>query len=81
MSVAQVAFDTLAYANRLKKAGVDPKIAEVQAELQVQVLNDLTENRLATKEDMGELRKDMDLLRLATKEDMGELRKDMDLLR
>lgn len=44
-----VAFDTLAFANKLKAAGLDPKIAEAQAELQATVLTDLTTNQLAQK--------------------------------
>ena len=30
--MARIAFDTLAYANKLKEAGLEPKIAEAQAE-------------------------------------------------
>ena len=46
-----VAFDTLAYANKLKQAGVPDRQAEVQAE----ALAELVEERLATKRDLSEL--------------------------
>lgn len=36
--MTQVAFETLAYAKKLKAAGLDSKIAEVQAEVQVEML-------------------------------------------
>lgn len=52
----RVAFDTLAYANKLKEAGLDPRIAEAQAELQATILTDLTCNQLATKKDMQDLK-------------------------
>lgn len=46
-----VAFDTLAYANKLKQAGVPDRQAEVQAE----AMAELVEERLATKRDLSEL--------------------------
>jgi len=45
-------FDTLAFANKLKNAGSDPKLAEVQAESIAEVLGALMENQLATKRDL-----------------------------
>jgi hypothetical protein len=59
-------FDTLSFANKLKEAGVEPKIAETQAELQAEIqskmlnklseheatLCELTKYELATKEDL-----------------------------
>ena len=78
MNMAQVAFDTLAYANKLKAAGVDPKIAETQAEVQVQILNDLTKNQLATKDDMHNLERRIDRVQLATKEDIRGLENKID---
>ena len=44
-------FDTLKYANRLKEAGVDPRIAETEAELLSEAL-DINLKELATKEDL-----------------------------
>ncbi len=46
-----IAFDTLAYANKLKQAGVPDRQAEVQAE----AMAELVEERLATKRDLSEL--------------------------
>ena len=46
-----VAFDTSAYANKLKQAGVPDRQAEVQAE----AMAELVEERLATKRDLSEL--------------------------
>lgn len=46
-----IAFDTLAYANKLKQAGVPDRRAEVQAE----AMAELVEERLATKRDLSEL--------------------------
>jgi len=55
-------FDTLAYANRLKGAGMDEKQAEVLAESQAELI----ESNLATKRDLKELE-------LALKHDIKEL--------
>ena len=46
--MATIAFDTLAYAKRLKEAGVPERQAEVQAE----AMADLVEERLVTKRDL-----------------------------
>ncbi len=54
-----VMFDTLAYANRLKAAGADPKIAEVQAEANAEMIASLVEGTLATKQDIADLRADL----------------------
>lgn len=50
-TVTTIAFDTLAYANKLKQAGVPNRQAEVQAE----AMAELVEERLATKRDLSEL--------------------------
>ena len=49
--VTTIAFDTLAYANKLKQAGVPGRQAEVQAE----AMAELVEERLATKRDLSAL--------------------------
>jgi len=46
-----LAFDTLAYAKRLEKAGVP----EAQAEVQAETLAEIVEERLATKRDLKEM--------------------------
>ncbi|MEO5330347.1 MAG: CCDC90 family protein [Magnetococcus sp. THC-1_WYH] len=50
-----IAFDTLAYAKRLKAVGVPESQAEVHAEAMVE----LVEDRLATKLDIENVRRDM----------------------
>ncbi len=52
---ANVMFDTLAYANKLKAAGVDPKAAEALAEVNGEMVATLLEGTLATKQDLAEL--------------------------
>lgn len=54
-----VAFDTLAFANKLKGAGMSPTLADVQAEETAKILSDLTTNQLATKNDLNVLKMDM----------------------
>ncbi|HAT50083.1 MAG: hypothetical protein HQL07_10925 [Nitrospirae bacterium] len=66
MSIA-IAFDTLAYAKKLKAAGVPESQAEVHAE----AMAELVEDRLATKLDIELVRRDMKAL--ATKEDLKDL--------
>lgn len=54
MSTA-LAFDTLQYAKRLKQAG----FTEEQAEVQAEALSELIDERLATKLDINELKRDI----------------------
>ncbi len=53
--MATLAFDTLAYSKKLKAAGVPEKQAEVQAEAFAEII----EERLATKQDIMMLQRDM----------------------
>jgi len=53
--MASIAFDTLAYSKKLKEAGVPEKQAEVQAEAFAEIIED----RLATKQDIMNLQRDM----------------------
>ena len=46
--MSAIAFDTLAYAKKLKRAGVP----EAQAEVQAEAMAELVEERLATKRDL-----------------------------
>jgi len=48
-------FDSLAYTNRLKNAGVDEKQAEIQAEALLQVVN----GQLLTKHDLREAKMEL----------------------
>jgi hypothetical protein len=49
--MAAVTFDTLKYANRLKAAGAEPKIAEAEAEALAEVF-ELNLNEVATRDDL-----------------------------
>ena len=49
--MSSIAFDTLAYAKRLKAAGFNEQQAEALAEAQVELIDE----RLATKQDLREL--------------------------
>jgi len=53
--MATVTFDTLAYAKKLKAAG----FTDQQAEVQAQAFAEIIEERLATKQDIELLRRDM----------------------
>jgi hypothetical protein len=48
-------FDTLAYAKKLKSAG----FTEDQAEIQAEALAEIIDEKLATKQDIRDLRRDM----------------------
>lgn len=52
-------FDTLKYANKLKAAGVEPKVAEAQAEIQSEILSETIANQLATKQDLFEMKTEL----------------------
>jgi hypothetical protein len=84
-------FDSLTYANRLKAAGMDGGLAEVQASVMTEVIQDHFHN-LSTKQEvqqlsldlrkemhlMGQdLRKEIQLLRLEVQKDMQLLEQRM----
>ena len=71
--MSALAFDTHKFVKDLTKAGMSDSQAEVLANHYAGLLND----RLATKDDLGLLHKDMEALR----KDMEALRKDMETLR
>lgn len=50
-----IMFDTLAYAKKLKSAG----FTEDQAEIQAEALAEIIDEKLATKQDIRDLRRDM----------------------
>ncbi len=68
-----IAFDTLAYAKKLKKVGFTEEQAEVQAEALAQIID----VRLATKHDILALRRDMKEIEKSIKELETSLRRDM----
>ena len=80
-------FDSLTYANRLKAAGMEAGLAEVQASVMTEVISSHFQN-LSTKQEAQQLgqdlRKDMQSLRLDLQKEMQslrlELQKEMQLL-
>jgi hypothetical protein len=68
--MALPAFDTHAYVKRLKAAGFNEAQAEAQAELQSQVLSALVTEKLATKDDIANLKRDIADVKRDVKEDI-----------
>ena len=62
MSSAMPAFDTLKYANALKAAGISDRQAEAQS-LALSDAFDVKLDRLATKDDVAELRSELKLVK------------------
>ncbi len=61
-----ITFNTLAYAKKLRSVGFTEDQAEVQAEALVQIIDE----RLATKQDILSLRRDMKEMELRLKHDL-----------
>ena len=71
------AFDTHTFVKCLTRAGMDEQQAEALVECQVRLIND----SLATKQDIEEVKRDIEALRLATKQDIEEVKRDIEALR
>lgn len=84
------AIDTLAFAKKLKGAGLPDAQAEAFAEAQAGMFRGMLDSTLATKDDLAELRRTTkadlaefrhatkaDLAKLATKEELAKLKTDM----
>ena len=82
------AFDTHTFVKHLTRAGMDEQQAEALVEFQVQLINE----NLATKQDIEEVKRDIEALRLATeqsiealrlaaKQDIEEVKRDIETLR
>ncbi len=71
--MATASFDTLTYAKKLQEAGFTSQQAEAQAE----ALRAVVDQNLATKQDIADLRRDIEELRAATKHDIELVRRDM----
>ena len=54
-----IAFDTLAYANKLKDGGMEARLADIQSEETARILTDLATNQLATKQDLTSTKQDL----------------------
>ena len=86
--MSRFAFDTHTFVKCLTRAGMDEQQAEALVEWQVQLIND----SLATKQDIEEVKRDIEALRLATeqsieklrlatKQDIEEVKRDIEALR
>jgi len=71
------AFDTLAYAKKLKEAG----FTEQQAEVQAEALRAVIDANLATKQDIALIQRDIALVRRETKQDIALVQQDIALVR
>jgi hypothetical protein len=71
--MALPAFDTHAYVKRLIAVGVPESQAEAQVELQTETLSEWVKERVATKEDIAQLKGDIQELNLK----MAELKAEM----
>ncbi|RCX28029.1 DUF1640 domain-containing protein [Thioalbus denitrificans] len=69
------AFDTLAFAKKLKNAGYTEAQAEALAEAQGEVFREMLESTLATKDDVRDMatKTDIEDLKAATKADIARL--------
>jgi len=80
-----ITFDTLKFANRLKAAGAESRLAEVEAEAiaeafaeqQVQIERHWTEKQTATKTDVAEIRLKIERLCAETHRAIVEAKNDM----
>ncbi|MDD3581613.1 MAG: hypothetical protein PHW74_11395 [Desulfobacca sp.] len=68
-----IAFDTLEFAKRLREA----EFTEKQAEALATAVAEIIESRLATKEDIALLQRDIEQLRADVKRDIEELRAEL----
>ncbi len=65
---ASFMFDSYAYVRRLREAGMD----EQQAAIQAETFMALAEDRLATKQDIAELRRDIEATKAELQKDIAE---------
>ena len=72
-----IAFDTLEFAKRLREA----EFTEKQAEALAAAVAEIIESRLATKEDIALLQRDIEQLRAEVKRDIEGLRRETEGLR
>ena len=68
--MSRFAFDTHTFVKCLTRAGMDEQQAEALVEWQVQLIND----SLATKQDIEEVKRDIEALRLTTEQSIEALR-------
>lgn len=73
--MANVTFDTLKFVEKLRAAGVPEAQAKAEAEALVSVLAEAIEQKLATKDDIREVKADIAALEKTLKGDMAGLEK------
>ena len=71
--MATITFDTLSYAKKLKAAGFTEQQAEVQAEAFAEII----EERLATKQDIVLLQRDIKELELTMRSDLAAVKSEI----
>ncbi len=76
--MSTVAFDTLAYANRLKEAGVPPEQAEAHVAAQAEFLTQHILSEVATKDDLRTLKGEMDVRFEQVDTRLAEIKGEMD---
>ncbi len=80
-----ITFDTLKFANKLKAAGAESKLAEVEAEAiaeafinyQAQIEKHWLEKQTATKSDIAEIKLEIEKLRSETQKSISETQKSI----
>jgi hypothetical protein len=77
VAMGAVAFDTHAFVKRLVSAGMPEAQAEALADEQKRLLDE----QLATKRDIEDVRREIELLRAEVKREIEEVRREIELLR
>ncbi len=67
--MSAITFDTLMYAKKLEAKGFTPE----QAEAQVEMIKEVIDNQLATKQDINELKRELQDVRRDIKEAMDKI--------
>ena len=68
-----IAFDTLAFAKRLREAGYDDKQAEGMAEANAEVFQRMLDSTLATKDDIREVKGEIQAVKTELKAEIDTL--------
>src|SRR5580692_7602973 len=74
---ARMHFDTLTYANKLKAAGMEPKLAEAQALALVEAIDE----GVATRADISEVKAEISQVKTELKQVKAELKADISQVR
>ena len=71
------AFDTLAFAKKLRGAGYTDAQAETLAEAQVEVFQQMLESTLSTKDDIKEVKAEIKVLKTELQAEIGQVRSEI----